>query len=491
MLQTLGSFFVRLSHRYIPNPLIFALLLSIVIYVLGVTTTDTTPFKMVEYWYGGFWNLLGFGMQMVALLLFGYVLASSPPVRAVISWAARFPRNAGQAIVLITVLAMVFSLINWGLGLIVGAIAAKEVCRQARARGIRVHFPLAAAAGFSALMVFACGFSATAPLLMAGDNHFLFKEFGQVPITRTILTPFNLIIVMTWMVVMPIVYRAMHPAAHEIEEIPDEPAAAPAADPAPATTSHAAGGHGGGQAEPVAAYRIADDGTAVATMAPPTSTTASAELGFSIADRLDKSRLLSFTFAAAGLSYVIYHFATRGFDLNLNIVNFMLLVAGVLAYRTPIDYVHAIDDAARACGQIVLQFPFYAGLMGMMAGSGLITMFSNWMVAISTPESFPVVAFISAALVNVFVPSAGGQWAIQGAALMEAARHLGVDYGVTIMAFTYGDQLTNGIQPFWMLPLLGVTFLKAREICGYTAVIMIVAFFIFALGLTFLPPLFL
>lgn len=490
MLQTLGSFFVRLSHRYIPNPLIFALLLSIVIYVLGITTTDTTPFKMIEYWYGGFWNLLGFGMQMVALLLFGYVLASSPPVRAVISWAARFPRNSGQAIVLITVLAMVFSLINWGLGLIVGAIAAKEVCRQARARGIRVHFPLAAAAGFSALMVFACGFSATAPLLMAGEGHFLFKEFGQVPITRTILTPYNLIIVLAWMVVMPFVYRAMQPAAHEIEEIPadDDAAAAPAAGAQPAT---AAGRPGGGSPEPVASYRIADDGTAVATMAPPVVGSASAELGFSIAERLDKARWLSWAFAAAGLSYIVYHFSTKGFDLNLNIVNFMLLVAGVLAYRTPIDYVHAIDDAARACGQIVLQFPFYAGLMGMMAGSGLITMFSNWMVAISTPETFPVVAFISAAIVNVFVPSAGGQWAIQGAPLMEAARQLGVDYGVTIMAFTYGDQLTNGIQPFWMLPLLGVTFLKAREICGYTAVIMIVAFFIFALGLTFLPPLFL
>lgn len=488
MLQTLGSFFVRLSHRYIPNPLVFALLLSVLIYVLGITATDTTPFKMIEYWYGGFWNLLGFGMQMVALLLFGYVLASSPPVRAVISWAARFPRNSGQAIILITVLAMVFSLINWGLGLIVGAISAREVCRQARARGIRVHFPLAAAAGFSALMVFACGFSATAPLLMASEGHFLFKQFGQVPITQTILTPYNLIIVLTWMVVMPFVYRAMQPADHEIEEIPED-ASAPASD-ADAGASRVDRG-AGPSAEPVASYRIADDGTAVATMAPPTATSASAELGFSLAERLDKSRLLSWAFAAAGLSYVAYHFATRGFDLNLNIVNFMLLVAGVLAYRTPIDYVHAIDDAARACGQIVLQFPFYAGLMGMMAGSGLITMFSNWMVAISTPGSFPVVAFISAALVNVFVPSAGGQWAIQGAPLMEAARQLGVDYGVTIMAFTYGDQLTNGIQPFWMLPLLGVTFLKAREICGYTAVIMIVAFFIFALGLTLLPPLFL
>lgn len=486
MLQILGSFCVRLSHRYIPNPLIFAILLSIVIYLLGITMTDTTPFKMVEHWYGGFWNLLGFGMQMVALLLFGYVLASSPPVRAVISWAARFPRNSGQAIILITVLAMVFSLLNWGLGLIVGAIAAKEVCRQARSRGIRVHYPLAAAAGFSALMVFACGFSATAPLLMATDNHFLFKQYGQIPITETILTPYNLIIVLAWMLIMPFVYRAMQPPADQVEEIAPDTETAVAA-PAPAVKS-ASSGAPGQRAEPVASYRIAGDGTATLEAAAPS---ASAELGSSLAEKLDQSRLLSWAFAAAGISYLVFHFGTRGFDLNLNIVNFILLIAGVLAYRTPIAYVGAVDEAARACGQIVLQFPFYAGLMGMMAGSGLITMFSNWMVAISNAETYPFVAFLSAALVNIFVPSAGGQWAIQGPALMEAAKALGVDYGVTIMAFTYGDQLTNGIQPFWMLPLLGVTFLKAREICGYTAVIMIVAFFIFALGLSFLPPLFL
>lgn len=484
MLQVLGAFCQRLSQRYIPNPLVFAILLSAVIYVLGITMTDATPFQMVEHWYSGFWNLLSFGMQMVALLLFGYVLASSPPVRAVITWAARFPRNSGQAIVLITVLAMVFAYVNWGLGLIVGAIAAREICLQAKARGIRVHYPLAAAAGFSALMVFACGFSATAPLLMAGKGHFLFEQFGQVPITQTILAPYNLIVVAAWMLVMPFVYRAMQPPPEQVEEVGDEPAAA-APVPAPA---HAGGSAGAPGSAPQPALRIADDGTAVATMP---AMSMSAELGESLAERLDNARSLSWLFVAAGLSYLTYHFATSGFDLNLNIVNFTLLLAGVIAYRTPIAYVKAVDEGIKACGQIVLQFPFYAGIMGMMAGSGMIAIFSDWMVAISNAQTFPVVAFISAALVNVFVPSAGGQWAIQGPTLMEAARTLGVDYGVTIMAFTYGDQLTNGIQPFWMLPLLGVTFLKAREILGYTSVIMIVAFFIFALGLSFLPPLFL
>lgn len=502
MLQTLGAFCVRLSHKYVPNPLIFAILLSVVIYLLGITMTDTDPFKMVEHWYGGFWNLLTFGMQMIALLLFGYVLASSPPVRAVVVWAARFPRNSGQAIILITALAMVFAYVNWGLGLIVGAIAAREICKQAKARGVRVHYPLAAAAGFSGLMVFAGGFSATAPLVMNSPGHFLFEQYGLVPISETILTPYNFIIIGVWMLVMPFVYRAMQPAPGETEEIGDldgeeeKPAKAPSR-----------GGRGGSARAPEAsaelvhgAYAFPEDpgyvaatqggGAAAASLSYGGAAAVLEEPRPSVAERLENARSLTWIVAAAGLVYITYHFATKGFDLNLNIVNFTLLIAGMIAHKTPIAYVKAVDEGIKSCGQIALQFPFYAGIMGMMSGSGMITIFSDWLVAVSNAYTFPVVALISSAIVNVFVPSAGGQWAIQGPTLMEAARTLGVDYGVTIMAFTYGDQLTNGIQPFWMLPLLGVTFLKAREILGYTAVIMLVAFAIYVVGLSTLPLLF-
>jgi short-chain fatty acids transporter len=500
MLQILGAFCVRLSHRYIPNPLIFAFLLSVVIYVLGITMTGTGPFKMIEYWYGGFWNLLTFGMQMIALLLFGYVLACSPPVRAIVCWAARFPRSSGQAIILITVLAMAFAYVNWGLGLIVGAIAAREICAQAKLRGIRVHYPLAAAAGFSSLMVFAGGFSASAPLVMNSPNHFLFDKYGLVPIAETILTPYNLIIIGSWMLIMPFVYRAMQPPANQVEEIPDSIVAdTPQAFGAKSVNESGASAQASYRIADNADERIRDDGIGVSSSGAAVASFGgdlsgsgqAAPSARSLAEKLEHASWLTWLMGAAGLSYIIFHFATRGFDLNLNIVNFTLLVTGLIAYRTPIAYVHAIDDGIKSCGQIALQFPFYAGIMGMMSGSGMITIFSDWLVSISNAYTFPMIAMISAAIVNLFVPSAGGQWAIQGPTLLEAARTLGVDFGVTIMAFTYGDQLTNGIQPFWMLPLLGVTFLKAREILGYTAVIMIVAFFIYAIGLTVLPPLFL
>ncbi|GAB3684075.1 short-chain fatty acid transporter [Salinisphaera aquimarina] len=486
MLQVLGAFCVKLSHKYIPNPLIFAIILSAIIFVLGIGVTGAGPFEMIQYWYSGFWNLLSFGMQMVALLLFGYVLASSPPVRAVVAWAARFPRSSGQAIMLIASLAMLFAYVNWGLGLIVGAIAAREVSKQAKRRGIRVHYPLAAAAGFCGLMIFAGGFSASAPLLMNSPGNFMYDDYGLIPVSDTILSSYNLVIVAVWMIVIPFVYRAMQPSADDIIEIDDEPevTGAPAATQPSGEPRHdETGFYRSANPHADSAVEFAPDGT----MALSQSTVGAVER-YTVAEHLERSTTLTWMIVASGLCYIAYHFVARGFDLNLNIVNFILLIAGMAAYRTPIRYVEAVDEGIGACGQIVLQFPFYAGIMGMMTGSGMISMFAGWLVTVSSAYTFPLLAMLSAALVNLFVPSAGGQWVIQGPLLLESAAKLGVDNSVVVMAFTYGDQITNGIQPFWMLPLLGVTFLKAREILGYTAVVMLISFVIFGVGITVLPP---
>ncbi|PWG61537.1 short-chain fatty acid transporter [Sediminicurvatus halobius] len=489
MLQTAGAISARISRRIIPNPFVFAIILSAVVYLLGIGLTDSGPFEMVGHWYDGFWNLLTFSMQMVAILLFGYVLASSPPVRAVISRVASVPRNAGQAVMLVTALAVIFGFISWGLGLIVGAIATREVCQQAKRRGIKVHYPLTAAAGFSGLIIFNCGFSASAPLLVNTEGHFLQEQMGKIPVTETILSPYNLIVITAFLLIIPFVYRNMHPSKSEIEEVPDEEK-----QTGGETSSNRQARSG--QSDTAGSSPGKDDsdlpepgpGGAAAITA---GMEAVAKSDMSLAERLENSRLLTWIIAVAGIGYIGYHFATNGFDLNLNIMNFTLLILGLIAYKTPIAYVYAIDEGIRACGQIVLQFPFYAGIMGMMASSGLVTVFADWMVSVSTAGTFPLAALLSAGVVNLFVPSAGGQWAVQGPVLIEAARQLNVDLGLTVMAFSYGDQLTNGIQPMWMLPLLGITALKAREILGYTAVMMLVAFVIFGVGVTLLPPMFL
>lgn len=488
MLRAAGEFCTRLSREYIPNPFIFAILLTIIVFFFGLLLTPSGPFQMVEYWYGGFWNLLTFSMQMVVILLFGYVLAASPPARHVIAHAARLPRNAGQAIILITVLAIVFGYISWGLGLIIGAISAREICAEAKQRGIKVHYPLAAAAGFTGLIIFNTGFSASAPLLVNTKGHFLMDKIGLIPISETILAPFNLVTFVVFLIVIPLVYRAMHPTKDKTEEITDVQIGRDAQLQEPSST---------GNSQEALIYResvqmtgdlpageVAAMGALVAKseVMPP-----KAQSRLSIAERLEEMALLTMIIVISGMGYIGYHFYTHGFDLNLNIVNFILLMLGMLAYKTPMAYVRAIDEGIRACGQIVLQFPFYAGIMGMMASSGLVSVFADWMVLVSNQYTLPLTTLISAGIVNLAIPSAGGQWAVQGPLLIEAAQALNADIGVIIMAFSYGDQLTNGIQPMWMLPLLGITALKAREILGYTAVMMMVAFVIFAVGLSILP----
>lgn len=451
MLYRLGVACSSFTRAFIPNPFIFAIVLTGLTAVLAITLTPTGPAEVVGMWYGGFWNLLSFAMQMTVILLFGYVLASSPPVERAIDRVARIPKTATQAIVMITALAVIFGAVSWGLGLIIGAISARKISQNCLERGIRVHYPLAAAAGFSGLIVFNCGLSASAPLLVNTPGHFLVDEIGLIGLENTILTGYNLVTLLVFLLVIPFVYAAMQPPEHERVTVDPEP-------PAPATENALAGD---------ASLTGADDR--------------------SVAARMERSFLMSWAVVLVGLGYVAWHFWTNGFDLNLNMVNFILLLAGMAAHGTPIAYVQAVDKAIGACGQVALQFPFYAGIMGIMSGSGLITIFAAGLVSISTEFTFPFFAMLSSAIVNHFVPSAGGQWAVQGPVLIEAARNIGADMGQTIIAFGYGDQLTNGLQPMWMLPLLGVTKLRAGDILGYTAVMMIFGLVIFGAGVTLLP----
>lgn len=494
MLRRIGMVTARISRQIIPNPFIFAIVLTAVVYVVGLVLTDSGPFEMVQYWYGGFWNLLEFSMQMVVILLFGYVLASSPPVRRGIERAARWPTTRTQAVVLVASSAAIFGFLSWGLGLIVGAILARQVADQARQRGLVVHYPLLVAAGFTGLLVFNNGLSASAPLLVATDGHFLVDDIGVIPISQTILTPYNLLAFLGVLVFVPIAYARMHPRPEDSEQF-DLPT--DGSDTGPRAASEADRGQPGrvrgGSDGGATMIEEQTDAPAVPAADQPQSVGASADgspAAPTLADRMEHSAPLTWLTVLAGGSFIVWQFATEGFNLDLNFVNFILLMLGLVAYRTPIAYVEAVDEGIGATGQIVLQFPFYAGIMGMMASSGLIAIFAEALVSVSNEFTFPLAVMASSAIVNLFVPSAGGQWAVQGPLVVQAAQSLNVDMGQAIVAFGYGDQLTNALQPMWMLPLLGVTQLKAGDILGYTAVVMLVVGTVYAVSISVLPLLF-
>lgn len=446
-MRRIGEALTEFTRRYMPDPFIFAILLTLLVYVLGLIFTARGPNGLIQDWYKGFWNLLTFGMQMVLILVTGYALASARPVQRVLRWLAQRPASGGGAVALVAVVAAVLGWINWGLGLIAGALLAREVAVNGRERGIKVHFPLAAAAGYAGVVIWHGGLSGSAPLLVNTKGHFLESAIGMVPLTETIFRPFNLVLAVAIVIVVPLVLMSMHPKPEHVLEI--EPDLA-------------------GGSEPAAAVPAAE--------------------GKTLARRLENSRVLTWVMVLAGLIVLVPYFAQRGIlGLDLNIVNFTFLMAGMLLHGSPINYVRAVVDGAKASSGIIVQFPFYAGIMGIMIHSGLVKVIAGWFVAISTPLTYPFWTLVSAALINLAVPSGGGQWAVQGPVMVEAAKILNVDVGRTIMAVAYGDELTNMIQPFWALPLLGITGLRAGEVMGYTATFMLFVFVLMAVAIVFLP----
>jgi short-chain fatty acids transporter len=206
------------------------------------------------------------------------------------------------------------------------------------------------------------------------------------------------------------------------------------------------------------------------------------------ADRLSESRLLVWLIVAAAAVFLVPFFARSGIvGLDLNVVNFAFLMLGLLLHGSLGRYARDAADGARAASAVIVQFPFYAGIMGIMVNSGLVKVIATAFIAISTPLTFPFWVMMSAAAINIAIPSGGGQWAVQGPIIIEAAKSLEVDIGKTIMALAMGDQITNMMQPFWALPLLGITGLKAGQVLGYTVVVMIAALAISAITLTFVP----
>ncbi|WP_017536764.1 short-chain fatty acid transporter [Nocardiopsis halophila] len=452
-MRRFGNALAAFSTRWIPDAFVFAIGLSVLVYLLALGLTDHGPLRLVDDWYTGFWGLLEFGMQMALVLVTGYALASSPPARRGIRRLAALPRGPLSACALTAVGATLLGAVHWGLGLISGALLAVEVARSCRERGIRAHFPLLAAAGYTGLMVWHSGLSGSAPLLVNTEGHFLEEQIGVLPLSETLFQPFNLVFLAVMLIGAPLLLMSMHPRPEDAEQIEDAPgdAEGPGAGP-------------GGAA-----------------------LTREQRRALTPAQRLMHSRVPVLVVVAAGLVYLVPELVRGGIvGLDLNLLNFTFLIAGLGLHGTLAGYASAAAEGAKSAASVIVQFPFYAGIMGIMEHSGLLEQIAAWFVSFSTPLTYPFWALISACLVNLAVPSGGGQWAVQGPIVISATESLGLDPGVGVMAVAMGDQLSNGIQPFWALPLLALTRLSAGRVLGYSGVVMVFAIAAAALCITFL-----
>lgn len=439
MIRSMGEFFSRVAGRMLPDAFVFALVLVILTFILGVAVQGASFVEMAGYFGDGVWGFLVFSMQMVLILVTGSALATSRPVGRLLAGIAARTKTPSQAIVFVTLVMMMGCWLNWGFGLIVAALLAREMARSVRG----IHYPLLVASAYSGFIVWHAGLSASIPLKIAGSDAIM-EEFADglvVPTSETIFAWQNLLLVAALIVVVPLVNRLM---------MPSEGSALIEIDQSRFDLHH--------EQEP----------------ARPTTP----------ALRIENSRLLSGVIGLIGITYIVLHFS-RGGGISFNIVNFIFLTAGIILHQNPISYVRAVNEAVRTCGGIILQFPFYAGIMGMMIHSGLAVTLSQAFVDISSERTFPLFTYLSAGLVNFFVPSGGGQWAVQGPIMIPAAEALGVSPATTAMAIAWGDAWTNLVQPFWALPLLAVARLGIRDIMGYTTVVLLFSGVVTALFMLF------
>lgn len=424
-------------ERFIPSALVFAIVLTFVVAILALLLTDTGPVEVTRGWGEGLSGLLEFMTQMALILLLGHTLANTGPVRRLLASLGGLPRTALQGYLFVFAVAAVASLITWGLGLVVGVLLAVEVARQGREKGLELHFPMLVAAGYSGYVIWHMGYSGSGTLTAATEGSFIAEQLGEtVPISETTFAWWNILAIVATILAVGIGLALVAPRS------------------------------GDRIIEMKADARFDDDIAIDDEVVTP-------------ADRVDASRVLTLLVGLALVAYLVIHYADGG-TATLDVVNWTFLALIFLLVRSPLELIALVKNAAANVGEILLQFPLYAGIMGIMATSGLITVFSDFIVDTAGPSTFGVLAFLSAGVVNFFVPSGGGQFAVQGPVMLDAGARLGVDPSVTIMAIAYGDQWTNMIQPFWALPVLAISGLKIRDILGYTLVTLLASGVVFA-----------
>ena len=426
------KFCVRLVQRWLPEPFIFAILLTFVAAMIAMPVCHQTPVEVVEHWGGGVWNLLAFAMQMALVLVCGSALAAAPAVKQAITALARVPKNPAGAIALVTVVSALACWLNWGFGLIVGVIFAKEIARQLQG----VDYRLLIASAYSGFVVWHAGLSGSIPLTMATPGEALVKATNgaltaPIPVGQTILDPHNLVMVLLVIVGITVANTLMHPKQGAVT-----------VDPALLEEQE------------------------LNTKHLPLNTKKTP------AQRMEQSPVLSWLIGLLLLAYLVLKLGFRGGQIDLGAVIMIFLALGLLLHGTPVAYVRAFGKAATGAAGIILQFPFYAGIMGIItgvgaSGIGLGNVLADACIRISNPTTYPLLTFLCAAVLNMFVPSGGGHWAIQAPIMFTAGADLGVDPGLTGTAIAWGDAWTNLIQPFWALPALAIAKLSAKDIMGY------------------------
>jgi short-chain fatty acids transporter len=434
-------FFVNLMQKYLPDPFTIAWIITLVVVLMAIGITKTPIMKIITDWGDGFFGILAFAMQMTMVIISGYALAAAPVFRRLLRTIAAIPKTPRQTVVFIGFVSMVLYYLNWGLGLIAGALLAREA---AKLHG-DVDFRLLVTAAFSGIIITHGGMSASVPLLIATKGHFLEKEMGIIPLSQTIFHPQAIFITVGLAVIIPLVLLLMIPKKEDTV----------LADPS----------------------LFEDDQAAPAAEAKEKQ----------LADHLDSSKILNYSLGLMGVAYVVYMFFVKGASLNLNLLIFIFVILGIIAHGTLLNYTKAISKGATTAAGIILQYPFYAGIMGIMKGSGLVLWISDVLLKMATYETFEIYCYLSSLIISVFIPSAGGHWVVQAPFMLPAAAELGVEPWKVAMGVAWGESIWNVVCPFWALPLLAIANISIRDLIGFAVLLFFIGNVVAVAGILLFP----
>ena len=439
-IRRLTTFFVRLFERYTPDPYVLAVALSILTALLAALLAPKASVTTIfTGWYNGLFSILAFAFQVLLILVTGYALSTSAPVRAVLRRLATLASTPKKAIVLTIVTVYIASFLNWGFGLVVAGLIAREIAQR-----IGIDFGWLVAGAYSGWMIFSSGFSSSIALSLAtpGSNlNIVQKVTGQVlPLSSTLFTPLNLVPAVLLLIALPILFCAIEPSQTDAQvanlSATEEPE----------------------KAEP--------------PRGPAT-----------LARRLEESCVLNLVIVVAGIIALSCIWGQSGFSLDLNSVIFLFLIAGLLLHWRPIAYIQAVNRAARVTGPLILQYPLYGGIMGILISTGLADVVAKAFTQFANAHTLPFWNYLASLLISLFVPSAGGHWAVQGPFAVPAAVGLHASQAATAMGVAYGEQVADMIQPFWALPVVAVAGISIRRVMGFTVMSFLLGTVLFGAAL--------
>lgn len=463
MIFEIGERFTKLFQNYMPNAFVFAILITIITALGAFFWLDASPLKIIESWYTGFWSLLEFGMQIVLIIITGFSIALSPIVRRAIDVLATYIISPRQVYFFVVLIGGLLGMVSFG-WVVITCVLARELA--VRIKGI--NYPFLIACAYFSNGSWVSGLSSSIPLLLATDNNYLIKAgilSETIPVSHTLGSTLNIIMIVLNLFVAPVLMVLLVPRKN-IKSLNDM---LESSSDLPKST-------------------IKEEA-------------ASLNLPYiSVSDKLNNSHVLQAIIVLMGLTYIIFHFVTKGFDLNFNIMIFIFIIVGLWLHKTPMRYVISMKRASSNISGILFQYPFYAGIMGIMLYTGLGEKLAALMASVATLDNYPFYAYLTGGLVNFAIPSAGGEFAVVGPSIVNAVKDLGagLPYNeITAMisraslSVAYGESLTNALQPFFLLlvfPIMGAGIkIQARDVMGYLIIPFLLFFIVQCILVTWMP----